>query len=191
MCVGGFRGHISSNRIELSQFVQDLLHFFWFGFPWLLGVGQLGEAIWGDYLQSIWVQECSEVKNLQTELNYLDYFRTYWIFVFWAPYGSWGGGRWVGASEGMDRCHHTCADAHIHMYRNCKWPISWRHPCLSCLTCMHVRACVCMHVHICMGCPHTLTSTPTPIHPPLPHSNHPYPNPPVSQRGPLESVKIQ
>ena len=25
MCAGGFRGHKSSNRIELSQFVQELL----------------------------------------------------------------------------------------------------------------------------------------------------------------------
>ena len=30
MCAGGFRGPKSSNRIELSQFVQELLHFSYF-----------------------------------------------------------------------------------------------------------------------------------------------------------------
>ena len=40
MCAGRFRGHKSSNRIELSQFVQEL---FWcFGLPVALGKGQVG-----------------------------------------------------------------------------------------------------------------------------------------------------
>ena len=34
-----FRGKESSNRIELSQLVQELLNFGVFGFLWLLGVG--------------------------------------------------------------------------------------------------------------------------------------------------------
>ena len=146
-----------------------------------LGVGQLGGGIWGDHLQCTWVQECSEVKNLQTESNYLDYFRTFWILVFWAPCGSWGGGRWVGASGDMRRCPHTCAHAQMHMYRNCKWPPSWRHPCLPCLTFMHVRACMWM----------SAWGAPTHWHPPLPQYIHPYPNPPVSYWGPPQSVKIQ
>ena len=46
---------------------------------------------------------------------------------------------------------HTCTCTHmcntkIYMYRNCKWSLLWRHPCLSCLTCI----CVHMHVHACM-----------------------------------------
>ena len=84
-----FRGKESSNRIELSQLVQDLLKF-----------GVLG--------------------SLQL----------------------WGGGRWVGeclgASGGMGgvtTCTHmhvhacTHTHAHVYMYRNCKWPPTWRHPC--------------------------------------------------------------
>ena len=42
MCAGGFRGPKSSNRIELSRFVQELLLFFRCWFPWLWGVGQVG-----------------------------------------------------------------------------------------------------------------------------------------------------
>ena len=125
------------------------------------GWGSWG-GIWGDHLQSIWIQECSEVKNLQTESNYLDKLRTYGILVFWAPLwllgmGQMGGG-YLRIWEGVP------THVHMHMYRNCKWPPSWRHPFLSCLTWM------CMHVHVCMGCPHTLTPTPTPIHPPYPYT---------------------
>ena len=112
-----FRGKESSNRIEISRLVQDLLNFGVFSSLWL-----------------------------------------------------WGGGRWVGGIWGHGGCPtcmhiHTCtctythAHAHKHMYRNCKWPPTWRHPCLSCLTCM------CMCVHACMHgtSPHTPIPTPTPI----------------------------
>ena len=53
MCVGGFRGHKSSNIIELSQFVQDIVFFSDLTFFGSGGVGQLGGAIWGDHLQCI------------------------------------------------------------------------------------------------------------------------------------------
>ena len=109
-----FRGKESSNRIELSRLVQDLLNF-----------GVLG--------------------SLQL----------------------WGGGRWVGGIWGYGGCPHTHAHAHTHahlyMYRNCKWPLTWRHPCLACLTCMCV--CACMHVHVC-ACVHAWDIPPHP-HPPL------------------------
>ena len=39
MSSGMFRGKKSSNRIELSRLVQELLNFGVFGFLWLLGVG--------------------------------------------------------------------------------------------------------------------------------------------------------
>ena len=76
-----FRGKESSNRIELSQLVQELLKF-----------GVLG---------SLWL---------------------------------WGGAWWVGVSGGMgvSPMHvHACTHmhAHVYMYRNCKWPPTWRHPC--------------------------------------------------------------
>ena len=114
-----FRGKESSNRIELSRLVQDLLNF-----------GVLG---------SLWL---------------------------------WGGGRWVGGHLGAwgvsppytCMCMHaharTCTHAHLYMYRNCKWPPTWRHPCLACLTCMCVHACMCA-----WDTPHTPIPTLTPIHP--------------------------
>ena len=83
----------------------------------------------------------------------------------------WGGGRWVGGHLGAwggvpTHTHvHACTrtHAHLYMYRNCKWPPTWRHPCLSCL--QHViHACAC--VHACMG------------HPPHTHT-HPHPHPPI------------
>ena len=39
MSTGMFRGKKSSNRIELSRLVEELLNFGVFGFLWLLGVG--------------------------------------------------------------------------------------------------------------------------------------------------------
>ena len=111
-----FRGKESSNRIELSRLVQDLLNF-----------GILG--------------------SLQL----------------------WGGGRWMGGiwGHGWVSPHTcTCTHAHLYMYRNCKWPPTWRHPCLACLTCacVHVSMCMC----VCMGHP----------------STHPYPPPPPSTHPP-------
>ena len=88
----------------------------------------------------------------------------------------WGGGKWVGGVRGICRhggCPphmHTHAHActrtytHVYMYRNCKWPPTWRHPCLAwlaCLTCM----CMCVYVH---------GTSPT----------HPYPLPPPSTHPP-------
>ena len=120
-----FRGKESSNRIELSRLVQDLLNF-----------GVLG---------SLWL---------------------------------WRGGRWVGGHLGawggipthmhMHVHARTHTHAHLYVYRNCKWPPTWRHPCLACLTCMCVCACVCVHACACMHAwdipPHTHTN-PHPIHP--------------------------
>ena len=139
MSSGVFRGKESSNRIELSQLVQDLLNF-----------GVLG---------SLWL---------------------------------WGGGRWMGGIWGHRGCPHihthacTCMHTHLYIYRNCKWPPKWRHPCLACLSCLICMCmCVCMHVCAC-ACVHAW-DTPT----------HPYPSPtpsthlPPLQGGPLESVKIR
>ena len=42
-----FSGKESSNRIKLSQLVQDLLNFGVLGSLWLLGRGQMGGGIWG------------------------------------------------------------------------------------------------------------------------------------------------
>ena len=83
-----------------------------------------------------------------------------------------GGGIW-----GHGGCPHThahactCTYAHLYMYRNCKWLLTWRHPCLACLTCMCMCACmcVCVCVHACMhGTPPTQTYPPHP-YPPICH----------------------
>ena len=131
MSSGIFRGKESSNRIELSQLVQDLLNF-----------GVLG---------SLWL---------------------------------WGGDRWMGGIWGHGGCPHThahaciCTHAHIYMYRNCKWPLTWRHPCLACLaclaclTCMCIRACMCVHTCGCVCAWDTPSHTHTHS---LPPSTHPQP----------------
>ena len=123
MSSGMFRGKESSNRIELSQLVQELLKF-----------GVLGSL------------------------------------------RLWGGGRWVGGclgvSGGMGGCPHmhtharTCTHTHV---KNCKWPPAWRHPCLACLTCMCVRAC--MRAHVC-ACVHAWDTPPTHPYLPPPPSTH-------------------
>ena len=114
-----FRGKESSNRIELSRLVQDLLNF------------RLPAALWR---------------------------------------GQAGGGTSGGMGGVPTHAHAcTCTHAHLCMYRNCKWPPTWRHPCLACLTCltyMCVRACVC--IHACMGHPPTHPYQ-SPPHPPIFH----------------------
>ena len=131
MSSGMFRGKESSNRIELSRLVQDLLNF-----------GVLGSL------------------------------------------RLWGGGRWMGGHLGAwgvfphtcththmhTHTHaHTCTHAHLYMYRNCKWPPTWRHPCLVCLTCMCM--CVCMRVHACV-CVHAWDNLSIHPYPLLPPSTH-------------------
>ena len=108
-------------------------------------------------------KDCLEVKNLQTELKYLLNFGV--LGSLWL----WGGGRWVGcleASGGMGypyTCVHACVftHAHVYMYRNCKWLPTWRHPCLSCLTCMWVCGFMCtfMYVYGAWGPSHMPTPT--------------------------------
>ena len=104
MSSGMFRGKESSNRIELSRLVQDLLNFAVLGSLRLWGGGRWVRGIWG-----IW-------------------------------------GHWGCPHTHAHACTHT--HAHVYMYRNCKWPPTWRHPCLACLscsTCMCVHACICVH----------------------------------------------
>ena len=97
----------------------------------------------------------------------------------------WGGDRWVGGMGGCPHTHahaRTCTHTHLYMYRNCKWPLSWRHPCLACLTCMCMHACACRCMCLCMG------HSPRHPYPPPPPSTH---LPPPQGGGPLESLKIQ
>ena len=54
------------------------------------------------------------------------------------------------------------------IFSNCKWLSSWRHPCLSCLTCMFI--CVYMHacMHMCACIGHSIYP-----HPPTPPATYP------------------
>ena len=86
----------------------------------------------------------------------------------WGGAGGWGVSGGICGHLGCPHIHaHACACTHTHvyMYRNCKWLLTWRQPCLSCLTymwvcvCMHACMCMCMCVH---GAPlHIPTPTPT------------------------------
>ena len=90
--------------------------------------------------------------------------------------GGWGASCSMGGVPMHMHAHAcTCTHAHLYMYRNCKWPLTWRHPCLACLTCMCVCVCACLCAW------DTPIPTPTPIQPSA--------NPPGG--GPLESLKIQ
>ena len=134
-----FRGKESSNRIELTRLVQDLLNF-----------GVLG---------SLWL---------------------------WGGAGGWGAsGSMRGVPKHMHMHAHACTCTHkcLYMYRNCKWPLAWRHPCLACLTCMCMHVCMCVFACACMHAWDTPTPipTPTPIHPStIPQGG-----------GPPESLKIR
>ena len=102
-----------------------------------------------------------KISRLVQELLNFGVFGSLWL---------WGWGRWVGGIWGHEGCHHMHAHACKCMYRNCKWLPTWRHPCLSCLTCMCMRACMCMCMHACVhGTP------PTHLYPPPPPSTHPPP----------------
>ena len=57
MSSGVFRGKESSNRIELSQLVQDI-EFLCFGFPAALGRGQVGRGCLGELWVSQHVHTC-------------------------------------------------------------------------------------------------------------------------------------
>ena len=126
MSSGVFRGKESSNRIKISQLVQDLLNF---------GV----------------------LSSLQL----------------------WGGGRWVGGvwgHGGVPTYTHThvhtctCTHTHVYMYRNCKWPLTWRHPCLACLSC---STCICGHACMCVHACECVCAWDIPPH------THPHPHPPI------------
>ena len=97
--------------------------------------------------------------------------------MFWAPCSSGEGQVGGGCLGGMGVSPYTCTHMHTHiymhthtsihthvyMYRNFKWPLTWRQPCLSCLTCMYMYAHVCVHT---TPPTHTPIPTPTPINPP-------------------------
>ena len=95
------------------------------------------------------VQECLEIKNLQTELNYLKVLLTF------------GGALHTHAHAYIHTCMNMCKYVMVkNIYvNNCKW----LPPCLSMFImfnmCVCVCVCVCVHVH---NSSHPGTQPPTP-----------------------------
>ena len=82
----------SSKTIELSQLGCDLFDYWWFDIP-----PALNPPI--KPFTHPWVEESRWNSNLQTELNYLDWFKAYWIVTNLGVTqgGGWlGGWNWVG-----------------------------------------------------------------------------------------------
>ena len=125
ICAEGFRGHKSSNRIELSWFFKDLLYFFWFCFPWFLGVGQVGGGYLGwptiVYMSSgvfRGKESSNRIKLSQLVQDLLNFgvLASLWLL---------GRGQMIGVHLGAWGCLQTCAHAH---------------------TCMHIHTCTCIEI---------------------------------------------
>ena len=117
-----FRGKESSNRIELSQLVQDLLNFGVLGSlrVWRWGVGGWGLGVVGGWgVVGVWG---------------------------WLGVGcGWGGGGWLG---GTPTHMHMHAHAHVvNMIISCKWPpplgesLGIPYDVIHTCMCMHARTC--------------------------------------------------
>ena len=120
MYAGGFRGPKSLNRIELSWFVQELLEFFWFGFPWLWGVGQVGGGCLGwsaiVYISSGMFRgkESSNRIELSRLVQDLLNFGVLGSLQLWGwGVGVWGWGQLGGAPY---TCAHAHAWTHMHVW---------------------------------------------------------------------------
>ena len=103
----------------------------------------MGGGYWG---WSAIVYMCSGMFRGKESLNRIELSRLVQDLLNFAVLGSmrlWGGGRWLGGVRGiwghggvpphMHTHAHTCTRTytHVYMYRNCKWPPTWRHPCLA------------------------------------------------------------
>ena len=122
------------------------------------------------------MQEGSGIPNLQTELNYLDSFKSYCNSSDLGFLGS-GGEGWVDGGGGGWGVPHTHVHMHVHA-RTCTHgkhdnfmqmaaPIGgnpWEFPMMS-----YACACACMRVHVHMCGEHPLTT---------PHQHPPTPPPP-------------
>ena len=116
-------------------------------------------------------KESSNRIEISWLVQYLLNFSVLCSLRLWEGAAGWGWGVWrhLGTWGYPYTCAHVCActHAHVYMYRNCKWLPTWRHPCLSCLTCMWVCGCMCacMYVHGTCGTPHTNPPASQSIHP--------------------------
>ena len=182
MCVEGFNVLKSSNGIELSWFIQELLLFFWFWVSLALGGGAGGWGVSG-WLTIVYMS--SGMFRGKESWNRIELSQLVQDLLNFGVLGSlqlWEGGRWVGRVWGITghgdvpTCIHmhvhacTCTHAHAHRHMYTCIEIAnghqhggihvyhVRHAC----ACMHVCACACMCVWDTL---HTPIPTPTPIHP--------------------------
>ena len=158
-----FRSKKSSNRIELSRLVQDLLNFGVLGSLQLWGWGWVDWG--GEWLGGGWMG----------------------VGGGWG--GRWMGVGWLGGAPTQVHMHmHTRTHMHTHacvvnMIISCKWPpplgvsLGIPYDVIRACACVRMHVCVCMCM--CGGCTHSPLHTH--IHPPAP--------PPTG--GLPESVKIQ
>ena len=190
MCAGRFRGVKSSNRIELSRFVQELLLFFWFGFPRLWRVGQVGGGCpgWSAIVYMSSGMFRGKESSNRIELSWL--VQDIEFCCFGLPValgvgglggmGVWGGGGGLGGwgcgvvggcppHTCTCTCTHACTHTHVSCVVNMIIPCKWLPPLdlgksrgFPMMSYVRARACMRMHVHV--GGVHLLT-TPHP-HPP-------------------------
>ena len=126
MCAGGFRGHKSSNRIELFDSFKSYCNSSDLGFLSSGGWGRWVGGVWG---RSPIVYMSSGMFRGKESSNRIKLSRLVQDLLNFGVLGSlrlWGGGRWVGGVRGIwghggvpphahARMHtHT----HVYMYRN-------------------------------------------------------------------------
>ena len=105
-----------------------------------------------------WVGNSPQIRNLQTELKYLDSFKSYRVFRGGTPLGGgWVGWDWVGAPPTpVCMCTHTCACTCTHTCMHIKHD---KHGCLHGgghlqfpnMFILVLHACACMRP--CLGTP--------------------------------------
>ena len=113
-----------------------------------------------------WVENSSQISNLQMELKYLDSFKCYRILTD-SGGPSLGGvaDGWLGVEVGMGvwsgiLCMHTCTHMHACMHMHDKHDKHDKHGCLHVgghVQFLYMYTCACMHVHACAcmwGHPH-------------------------------------
>ena len=132
-----------------------------------------------------WVENSSQISNLQTELKYLDKLKYYQILSDSGGPPPCRGGGWVdGVGMGMGvcggvPCMHTCTCMCMHactcmlnMLNMLNMDSSMSVAICNFYTCINVRVCVCMHVHACAcvwGHPPCPQMPPTHLPPPQSH----------------------